>query len=74
MNENKKPIEQAHDCDLRLSRIALQRAARRAHDLAQKTGTTIVVSHGGVIEYLSPSLDDSQVSRQRPLSAPPNEG
>ena len=74
MNKNKKPIEQAHDSDLRFSRIALQRAARRARDLAQKTGTTIVVSHDGVIEYLSPAPDDVPVSRQRPPSAPPSEG
>jgi len=66
MNENKKPIEQAQDCDLRLSRIALQRAARRARDLAQKTGTTIVVSHGGVIEYLSPKPIDAPVTMQGP--------
>ncbi|GAA4031726.1 hypothetical protein GCM10022212_33110 [Actimicrobium antarcticum] len=51
---NKQPIEQARDRDLRLSQVALQRAAHRAHDLAKTTGTTIVVSHDGVIEHLNP--------------------
>lgn len=51
---NKQPIELAHDRDLRLSQVALQRAAQRAHDLAKATGTTIVVSHDGVIEHLKP--------------------
>lgn len=45
---NKEPIEQARDQDLRLSQVALQRAAQRAHDVAKATGTTIVVSHHGI--------------------------
>lgn len=52
---NKQPIEQAHDRDLRLSHVAMQRAAQRAHELAQATGTAIVVSHHGVIEHLKPT-------------------
>ena len=51
---NPHPIEQALDHDLRFSQQALQRAARRAHELAQSTGTFIVVSRDGVIEHLSP--------------------
>ena len=51
---NKQPIEQAHDRDLRLSQVAMQRAALRAHDLAKATGTAIVVSRHGVIEHLKP--------------------
>ncbi len=51
---NKQPIEQAHDHDSRLSQVAMRRAAQRAHDLAKASGTTIVVSHDGVIEHLKP--------------------
>lgn len=51
---NNKPIEQAQDRDLRLSPIALQRAAERARELARVTGTTIVISNGGVIEHRQP--------------------
>jgi len=51
---NKLPIEQAIDRDLRLSEVALRRAAQRARDLAIATGTTIVVSHNGIIEHLTP--------------------
>lgn len=49
---NKQPIEQAHDADLRFSSAALQRAALRARELATKTGTAIVVSRDGKLEYL----------------------
>ena len=51
---NKRPIEEAEDRDLRLSQVALQRAARRARELAATTGTALVVSRNGVIEHLSP--------------------
>ena len=51
---NTRPIEQAHDADLRLSSTALQRAALRARELAMKTGTAIVVSRDGNLEYLAP--------------------
>ena len=53
---NKQSIEAARDADLRLSQQAMQRAARRAHELAAQTGTAIVVSHNGVIEQIRPSL------------------
>ncbi len=52
---NKQPIEQAHDRDLRFSQAAMQRAAQRAHELAKATGTTIVVSHHGIIEHMKPT-------------------
>jgi hypothetical protein len=52
---NKKPIDQAKDKDLRLSQVALERAARRAHDLARATGTAIVISRNGVVEHLLPT-------------------
>lgn len=51
---NKQPIERARDADLRLSAQAMQRAARRARDLAAQTGTLIVVSRNGVIEQIEP--------------------
>jgi LDH2 family malate/lactate/ureidoglycolate dehydrogenase len=57
---NTQPIEQAHDRDLRLSQVAMQRAAQRAHDLAKATGTTIVISHDGVIEHLVPNSNSSE--------------
>jgi hypothetical protein len=60
---NKQPIEQAQDRDLRLSQIALQRAAQRAHDLAKTTGTTIVVSRDGVIEHLTPGPRDATAQK-----------
>ena len=49
-----RPIEQANDADLRLSAVALQRAALRARELAQKTGTALVVSRDGVLHHLIP--------------------
>ena len=52
---NPLPIEQARDADLRASLAALQRAGRRARELAQSTGTALVVSRNGVIEHLDPT-------------------
>lgn len=49
---NKKPIEQARDADLRLSPAAMGRAALRARELALQTGTAIVISRDGVVEYI----------------------
>lgn len=56
---NKQPIEQARDSDLRLSHAALHRAALSARDLAQRTGTALVVSRDGVIEYLTSPLAEA---------------
>jgi hypothetical protein len=55
---NKQSIEHARDRDLRLSQVAMQRAAQRAHALARATGTAIVVSHDGVIEHLLPNVQE----------------
>lgn len=62
---NRQPIEQARDADLRLSQQAMQRAAQRARDLAQTTGTAIVISHDGVIEYLPPQSAPKATSQQQ---------
>jgi len=51
---NNLPIDQARDSDLRFSQQALERAAKRAHELARSTGTFVVVSRNGVIEHLTP--------------------
>ena len=65
---NKQPIETARDADLRLSTQAMQRAARRARELAAQTGTAIVVSQDGVIEYIHPRQEatESFVQEQTP--------
>ncbi len=54
---NKRPIETARDVDLRLSQQAIQRAARRARELAAQTGTAIVVIDDGVIKHIDPRLE-----------------
>ena len=55
-----KPIQQYKDADLRGSYPALLRAAQRARELAARTGTRVIVSRNGVIEYLSPQLSEVQ--------------
>ena len=65
---NKQPIETARDADLRLSLQAMQRAARRARELAAQTGTAIVVSHDGVIEQISPKPEVAAQSVQEPVA------
>ena len=54
---NTKSIDQANTADLRGSWAALQRAARRARELAAQTGTELVVSRNGVIERIKPQPD-----------------
>ena len=64
---NTKPFENARDSDLRMSLPALRRAAQRARDIAQQTGTSVVVSRNGVLEYFKP--DQVQISQvQEPLA------
>lgn len=63
---NKQPIDTARDADLRLSPQAMQRAARRARELAAQTGTAIVVSHNGVIEHIHPRNDATELLAQDP--------
>lgn len=59
---NVRPIETAHDQDLRLSMQAMQRAARRAHEIARQTETPLVVSLNGTVELLSPEEVKSQIT------------
>lgn len=66
---NKQPIETARDADLRLSPQAMQRAARRARELAAQTGTAIVVCLNGVIEHIRPEPESASSHVQEP-SAP----
>ncbi len=63
---NDLPIEQAQDPDLRSTRVALRRAAQRARDLAQQTGTALVVRRNGVLEHVmpTPSSDDEGLGAQ----------
>lgn len=49
---NNKPIAQSGNADLRASEAALLRAAQRARELAQRTGTRLVVSQNGVLQYI----------------------
>lgn len=52
---NPKPISQSMDADMRHSQAALERAARRAREIAAQTGTAIVISRQGVIEHIYPT-------------------
>lgn len=51
---NREPIANANDADLRLSQVAMERAAQRAYELAARTGTAIIISRDGVIERIEP--------------------
>lgn len=63
---NKQPIETAQDRDLRLSPQALRRAAQRAHELAARTGTALVVSRHGVIEHIQVQAEAASSQVQEP--------
>lgn len=64
--KNPKPIEDAVNPDLRGSWPALRRAAQRARELAMQTGTAIVVSRNGVIEYIRPRSETGQAQVREP--------
>lgn len=67
---NPRPIEAAHDPDLRLSVHAIERAALRAREIARQTATALVVSNHGVIEWLQPDqLAQQTPSVQEPATA-----
>ncbi len=51
---NQKPIEVARSPFVQGSFAALLRAAQRAREIAARTGTLLVVSRNGVIEYADP--------------------
>lgn len=63
---NTRPISEAQDTDLRLSQAALERAARRARELAAQTGTELIVSHNGVIERITVSSGPAALNIQEP--------
>lgn len=63
---NTRPISSARDTDLRFSLIALQRAVRRAHEVAAQTQTTIVISRNGIIEHIAPQLPARTAYVQEP--------
>lgn len=66
---NKRSIETALDPDLRSSLAAMQRAALRARDVARRTGTSIVVSNGGVIEHLAPDAPELAMHGDQDIKA-----
>ena len=65
---NKQPIEMARDPDLRLSAVALQRAAQREHELARQTGTAVVISRDGVVLHVQPKPAPSATREQEPAA------
>ena len=68
---NTRPISESQDADLRGSLAALERAAQRAHEIATQTGTAIVVSHHGVIEYLYPPFASATAPATAPAGTAP---
>ena len=48
-----RSIDEATNADLRGSFQALRRAAQCAREVAERTGTALVISRDGVIEYLT---------------------
>jgi len=73
---NTKAINQANNADLRGSWQALQRAARRARELAAQTGTELIVSRDGAIERIKPlpTMAGQQVQKSTPPMGTSNDG
>lgn len=51
---NKRPIEEARNPDLRSSVAAMQRAARRAREIAAQTGTLLIIYRNGEVVAVDP--------------------
>lgn len=66
---NKQGIETARNNDLRLSRDALERAARRAAEVARQTGTDLIVAENGVVRRISPGGQDAPELSSGPAQA-----
>lgn len=62
---NNRPLEEALTPDLRDSLPALRRAAKRAREIAAQTGTAIVVSRDGVIEFIHPQPTEIPAAKSR---------
>ena len=63
-----RTIQEAKNADLRGSWQALQRAARRARELAAQTGTELIVSRDGVIERIKPQPDTAGQQARQPTA------
>lgn len=60
---NLRPLSMSDDADLRLSLPAMQRAARRAREIARQTGTCVVVGELGLVRRIPPEeLDQSEAA------------
>lgn len=60
---NTKPIETANDADLRAVPQALARAAHRAHELAARTGTRLVVVERDAVEGAAATAESTATAR-----------
>lgn len=58
----KSAIESTSDNDLRHSADAMRRAARHAHDMAELTGSPVVVSRNGILENMTSGFDEAVLS------------
>ena len=62
-----RPLEMSNDPDLRLSLLAMRRAARRAREIARQTNTFVIVGGPGrVLRMSAEDLDRSEAERQTP--------
>jgi hypothetical protein len=50
------------NADMQAAPQALRRAARRAREIARRTGTRLVVVHGGVLRELDPDSPELQAA------------
>jgi predicted ABC-type ATPase len=60
------PVGTVRDRDLRRSFTAIRRSARHVQEMAELTGTPIVVSRNGVLEAISSGFDDEQTTIHEP--------
>jgi hypothetical protein len=59
-------LKSPNDPDMRSSFAALERAAVRAHEVARRTGTSVIVMRDGVVVAEAPSLTWSAEVPEKP--------
>ncbi len=63
-----RPLDSARNADIPASYEALKRAARRAREVAQQTGTLLVIGEDGRVLLIAPQSESAAARVSEPSS------
>lgn len=64
-----RPLDSARNADIRASFEALQRAARRAREVARQTGTPLVIGEDGRVRLIDLPPDSASARAHEPAAS-----